>query len=124
MMMATCVGPDISEVLCIAKSPAKKKGRSSALQGGTGRVDERFHVIEIPRSARRPGAVRRYSVRGRGPRTSSCTRCTAGVLEPARMHAEVAVGGVEQRLQVVERQRLSRRERADDAEPRAIMDDR
>ena len=42
-------------------------------------------------------------------------RDVPGVFELARVHAQVAVGRLEQPLEVVERQRVVHRERADDA---------
>src|SRR5438094_203779 len=47
----------------------------------------------------------------------------ARVFELARVHAEVAVGRFEQALQIVERQRVVDRQRADDGEAHALVDD-
>src|SRR2546425_7300751 len=45
------------------------------------------------------------------------------VLELARVHADVAVGGLEQLFQVVEGERFIHGKRAHDTEPHALMDD-
>src|SRR5207247_925046 len=48
----------------------------------------------------------------------------AGVLELARVHAEVAVGRLQQSLEIVERQRLDGGQRADHSQPQAVMQER
>src|SRR5262249_41160486 len=62
-----------------------------------------------------------------GPRHAAVERLVAGdvlrVLELARVDAQVAVGGLQQPLQVVEREPLVGRERADDPEPEPFVDD-
>ncbi len=72
-------------------------------------------------SARRPAAVRRYSVRGMRPVERLVAGDVLRVLELARVHAQVAVGRVQQALQIVERQPLVHRQRADDAEAQALV---
>src|SRR3981189_2843457 len=46
-----------------------------------------------------------------------------GILEFAGMHTEVAVGGVEEAIEIREAQRVVDREGADDAEAKAFVDD-
>ena len=45
------------------------------------------------------------------------------VLELARVHAEVAVGRLQQALEIGERQAFVDRQRADDAQPEAFVDE-
>ena len=73
-------------------------------------------------SARRPAAVRRYSVRGSARRTIFSHDDVLRVLELARVHAQVAVGRLQQPLEIVERQPIVHRQRADDAEPQTLVD--
>ena len=72
-------------------------------------------------SARRPAAVRRYSVRGTRPSNDLSHAMYCGVFELARVDAQVAVGRLQQPLQIVERQPLVHRQRADDAEPQPLV---
>src|SRR6266542_3265734 len=99
------------EVLCFIKSPAKKKRTPSACAR---RANQRFHVIEI--ALERPPAEGGESVLrlGDAARERLLARDVLGVFELPRMDAEVAVGRFEQRLQLVERDAITHRERADD----------
>src|SRR5258705_12475555 len=107
------------EVLCFIKSPAKKKSPLSACAGAR-RADQRFHVIEI--ALERPPAEGGESVFGFGDAALErlVARDVLGVLELARVDAEIAVARFEQRLQLVEREALAHRERAHDREPHAL----
>src|SRR5579862_2102730 len=84
----------------------KVKGRSGNLllrhralsQGGTGGVDERFHVAQVALQSAPPlGGQAILGARtaiGKGLRAAH----VAGILQLARMHAQIAVGGFEQCL--------------------------
>src|SRR6266487_1433118 len=106
------------EVLCFIKSPAKKKMTPSACAR---RANQRFHVIEI--ALERPPSEGGESVLrlGDAARERLVARDVLGVFELPRMDAEVAVGRFEQRLQLVECDAVTHRERADDREPHALV---
>src|SRR5438876_7298905 len=105
------------EVLCDIKFCLKKN--ASAL---TSRADERFHVVEI--------ALQGAPTRGRQPvfglgdaaGERFAARDVLRFLELAGVHAQVAVGRLEERLQLVEGQRVVHRQRADDAEADPLVD--
>src|SRR5688572_6771221 len=52
-----------------------------------------------------------------------CARDVFGFLELARVDAEIAVGSLHQLLEVAEAERVVHRQRADDAEPEALMNE-
>src|SRR6266550_2609331 len=106
------------EVLCFIKSPAKKKMTPSACAR---RANQRFHVIEI--ALERPPSEGGESVLrlGDAARERLVAGDVARVLQLARVDAEIAVGRLEQRLQLVEREAVAYRERAHDREPDALV---
>src|ERR1700694_173210 len=114
MMIATW-----REVLCLIKSFRKKKEPLSARACGT---DQRFHVVEI--ALERPPAEGGEAVFRLGDAPGE--RLGAGdvfrVLEFARMDAQVAIRGLEQPLELVERETLAHRQGAHDGEPDALVD--
>src|SRR5580658_8588930 len=89
MIIAAC------RVLCCIKLECIKK--DLLVPHG---VDERFHVIEIPLK-RAPSGGRQLELRLRHAAFERFLAGeVAGFLEFARMHAEVAIGGVEKLLKV------------------------
>jgi len=86
-----------------------------------GDADPRFHLIEIFGE----GAAARGSKAIFGPRDASFKKLIAGnvlcLLQLAGVNAEIAVGGLEHALEVVEAERLVGGEGADDAEPDALV---
>src|SRR5688572_5576597 len=116
MMTATC---SEEEVLCVIKYRPKKK-RLCPFPGG---ADQGFHVVEVALqrlAARRGDAVLGLGYAALEEFAARHVRC---LLELARMHAEIAVRGLQQRLQLVERERLIDGERADHAEPHALVNE-
>src|SRR5512147_1390516 len=110
MMIAVC------RELCVIKYVLEKK-----LPSARG-VNQGFHVIEIP--LQRPAAGSGQAVFGAG--RAALERLGAGdvvgVLELARMHAEVAVGDLEQTLELVEAGPLHTGERRHDAQADPLVD--
>src|SRR5712691_10455025 len=113
MMIATCI-----EELCGIKSVLKKIPGSPL----TGDANERFHVVQVvlqgtPAGARQPVF---------GLRDPSFERLRAGdvrrLLELAGVHAQVAVCGLQERLELVEAEAVVHGERAHDAEAHALVD--
>src|SRR6266446_3476579 len=106
------------EELCSIKSVPKKN--ASPLSGG---VNQRFHVVQVALQRAPPGGGEPIL----GLRYPPLERLAAGdvlrLLEPARVHAQVAVRGLEQRLELVEAQRIVHGERAHDAEPDPLVDE-
>src|ERR1041384_1242986 len=107
-MIATC-----RELCDIKFTPTKKSACG---------LDQGLHVVQMPlqRPPPRGGqAVLR-------PRDAAVERLGAGdvvrVLELAGVDAEIAVGQLEQRLELVEGERVHAGERGDDAEPHALVD--
>src|SRR5207302_1998861 len=94
---------------------AEKANSVRAVTPSSG-ADERFHVVEI--------ALQGAPTRGRQPvfglgdaaGERFAARDVLRFLELAGVHAQVAVGRLEERLQLVEGQRVVHRQRADDAE--------
>src|ERR1051326_3096273 len=86
------------------------------------RADNALHVVEVV--LQRAAAAGRQPVLG--PRNASVERLGAvdvlGLFQLARVHAQVAVGRVEQRLQLVERELAVYRQRAQDAKTHALVD--
>src|SRR5258706_2918459 len=101
----------------------KKIAPASALERVPRRLDQRFHVGQIPGEL--AAAHRRESILG--ARAPTVERLGAGdvpgFLELARVHAQVAVRRLQQRLDLVEGERLGGRERAHDAEADAVVDE-
>src|ERR1041385_7332723 len=85
------------------------------------RLDDGFHVREV--------LLERAASRGRqaklGPRHPPFESLVAddvvGLFELAGVDAQIAVGRLQQRLQVVEAETIVDRERADDAEPKSLV---
>src|SRR6188474_2493660 len=116
MMTATCSG----EVLCIIKSIGKKRERCSAFPI---HANDRLHVIEVTLERAAPGRREAEFRPRRAPFESLLADEVLGVLELSRVDAEVAVRCVEETLEIRERQEFVRRERADDAEAHAFMNE-
>src|SRR6266567_6068206 len=98
----------------------KKKGWSVPERAARG-PDERFHVVEVPREL--PSAQGSQPVlRPRPPAFEALgAGDVLGILELAAMDGKVAVGRLEERLELVERERVGRRERAHDAQAQPVM---
>src|SRR6266850_7615377 len=113
MMIATC-----REVLCFIKQILKKKSVSTRAGG----ADQRLHVVEI--ALQGAPSMRGQTVLGLGhaPGERLHARHVLRLLELAGVHAQVAVGRVQKALQLVERETLVHRERADDREAHALVD--
>src|ERR1700737_1181490 len=121
MMTATWIE---LEVLCMSKSPRQKKWlRRSAPERVPRRADQRFHVGQVPREL--AAAHRGEPVLGPRPPAVEAlgTGDIVGFLELAGVNAQVAVARFEQRLQLIERERLDGGERAHHAEADAVMDE-
>src|SRR2546422_3072239 len=91
----------------------------SALAHG---ADERFHVVQIALQRAAAGVGQAVL----GARHAPVERLEAldvvSVLEPARVDAQVAVGGLHQTLELIEAEPVIDRQRADDAEAHALVD--
>src|SRR2546426_12496623 len=109
----------LRQLLCIAKYGRKKILRSAFARG----ADERLHVIKVALEGAPAG--RRQAVLGL--RQAAIERFRAmdilGFFELARVHAKVAVGGLEQGFQLVEGERAIDGESADNAEADALVDE-
>src|ERR1700688_473286 len=85
-------------------------------------MDDRFYVIEV--ALERPLAGGGQPILGL--RQAADERLVAldvtGLFELARVHAEVAVGGAQEALEVVEAQPLVHGKRRDDPQPHALVD--
>src|SRR6202051_3300644 len=85
-------------------------------------MDDGFHVIEV--TLERPLAGGGQAVFGL--RQTADERLVAldvtGLFELARVHAEVAVRGAQQALEIVEAQPLVHGQRRDDPQPHALVD--
>src|SRR5262249_55526114 len=105
---------------CKVKGHEKSTPRSLSL---TGRPDERFHVVEV--ALERAPSGRRQAILGlrQAPLEGLRARDVLGVLELARVDAEVPVGRLQELLEIVERERLVDREGADDAETHPFVDE-
>src|SRR5438105_5921516 len=105
------------EVLCDIKFCLKKN--RSAL---TCRADQGFHVVEI--ALQGAAARSRQPVLGLGDAAGErlAARDVLRLLQLAGVHAQVAVGRLEEPLQLVEGQRVVHRQRAHDAETHALVD--
>src|SRR5688500_15738626 len=111
--------PTGSKGLCFIKLKEKKVSRSAVPR----RVNEGFHVIEIP--LERAAAERRQAILG--PRHPPLERLRARdvlrILELPRMDAEVSVARLHQPLQVVEAEQVVHREGTDDAKAHPLVDE-
>ena len=121
MMMPTWrPGNACDEALCVHKVlPQKKDGpqRSRVL------ADERLHVGQV--ALQRAPSRGAQAVLGAGHPALERLGAgdVAGLLELAGVHAQVAVGGLQQPLELVEGERLVDRERAHDGEPHPLVDE-
>src|SRR5438876_773768 len=100
MMIATWSGPRwTGKVLRIAKSFRTKKVARLRFAGG---ADQRLHVIQI--ALERPATRRREPVLGlgRASRERLGAQHVLRLFELARVHAQIAVAGLEQGLEVGE----------------------
>src|SRR5947199_4002673 len=86
-------------------------------------LDDRFHVVEV--ALQRPPSRGGQPVFGlrHPPLEILLTGDVAGLLELAGMDAQVAVGRLEQLLEVVEAQVVVDRQRADDPQPHSLVDE-
>src|SRR5207244_2307408 len=109
--IATC-----REELCDIKRNLKKK--SSPVTGG---VNQRFHVVQVALQRAPPGAGEPVLGLGDPAFERLGARDVLRVLQPARVHAQVPVRRLEQRLELVEAQRVVHGERAHDAETDALV---
>ena len=86
-------------------------------------ADEIFHLAQIFFQSFASGGGEAIF----GARHASFKKFVAGdvasLFQLAGMHAEVAVGGLEQALEVVEAERIVDGQRAHDAQPQSLMDD-
>src|SRR5579864_5165807 len=85
-------------------------------------MDDGFHVIEV--TLERPLAGGGQAVLGlrQAADEGLVALDVTGLFELARVHAEIAVGGAQQALQVVEAQPLVHGQRRDDPQPHALVD--
>src|SRR5687767_310909 len=91
MITATCTPlprlRPMSKVLCIVKSPGKKRDGSAVAHG----LDERFHVVQVCLQRRLAG-LRQVKVRTRRAALEALGALhVASLLQLARVHAQVAV---------------------------------
>jgi hypothetical protein len=96
-------------------------GKKIWSQSFAGHADQSFHVVQIffqsatARSRQTILSLGHASVEGLGASKIAC------IFQLARVNAEVAVGGAYQLFELIESERFIYRERADDCEPRALM---
>src|SRR5258705_2446531 len=115
MMIATC-----REALCFIKPNLKKKRRPAS--AGAGGTNQGFHVVEI--TFQRAPALRPDAVLGLGDASRERLHAlhVVRVLELTGVDAEIPVRCMEQGFQLVEGESVVDRERADDAEAHALVD--
>src|ERR1700689_4645624 len=84
-------------------------------------ANQAFHMVQV--LFQRPAPRRGQTVfrLGRAPGNSLRAADGSGVLELARVNAEVAIGHAKELLELVEGQRRVHGQRADDCEPRALV---
>src|ERR1035441_1124560 len=112
MMIPTC------RVLCIPKSIGIKKDSLLFARG----LDERFHVVQIPLQGAAPGG--RHPVIGARHAAGEAlgTVHVPGFFQLPCMDTEVAVGSIQQFLELAEGQRLVHGERAENAQAETFVD--
>src|SRR5262245_36427702 len=95
----------------------------SAAEGAAGGADDRLHVVEIP--LERPAASSRQPIlRLRAsPLEGLGARHVLGLLELAPVDAQVPVGRLHQRLEVVEGEGIRGRQGAEEPEAQPMMDE-
>src|SRR5690606_37093453 len=118
MIIPTCSPGGAPAALCLIKCTDVKK-RSSGISYC---LDQRFHVVEVPLQ-RAPARRRQAEVGTRDPAIEALPALDVSrLLELAGVNAQVAVGGTEHRLELVEAEALVDGEHADDAEPHPLVD--
>src|SRR5437773_101444 len=97
---------------CRRNEPRSAMSPSTSARG----PDARFHMVGVPGEL--AAAQGRQPVLG--PRPPALKGLGADdvldILEPTAMNGEIAIGGLEERLELVEGERVGRRERAHDAQ--------
>src|SRR5690349_11507798 len=120
MMMPTCSpGMACDEALCVIKYNLKKKA-TSAIPGAP---DDRLHVGQVALQRPPAGGAQAILRPGHPPLERLGAEDVGGLLELARVYAQVAVGGLQQALELVEGERLVDRERAHDGETHPLVDE-
>src|SRR5688500_3485188 len=113
MMMAAC-----SELLCVTKFLPKKRESASGASG----ADQPFHVREVALQ-RLPPSPGEPELGSRHPAFEGFVAAQVSrFLQLAGMHAQIAVGGAEQMLELVEGEGLVDRERTHDRQPDPLVD--
>src|SRR3989454_1395894 len=111
---------DSSQITLPYKVQAEKiSGPGLALPRGSNQC---LHVIQIPLQG--SAARRRQAVLGlrQPPVKRFAARDVGRFFELARVYAQVAVGGLQQRLQLIEGERVIDRQRAHDPQPHPLVD--
>src|SRR5665213_2756179 len=132
MMIATCIDcasekdrSDMRSVCEVGPAGERAKGvHYSTLQSVASHLDDAFHVSEV--TLQRSPAGGRKAVRREGatPLERLGARHVAGVLELARVDAEISIRGAQQRFELAERQRFIGRKCAHHAESEAMVNER
>src|SRR3954452_24188522 len=120
MMMPTwSPGAVCGEALCVIKFGLKKKA-ASAIPGAP---DDRLHVGQV--ALQGPPAGGAQTVLGAGHPTFERLGAhdVSGLFELARVHAQVAIGGLQQALELIEGERLVDRERTHDGQPHPLVNE-
>src|SRR5512146_2349532 len=101
-----------------------KKKVVSAVHAEPCDIDDRFHVIEIALQ-RAPAGRGEPILRMRPARLEAlAARDVLGLLELARVHAQIAIGRVQHGLELIERHGLVGRERTHDAQAHPVVNER
>src|SRR5580704_618854 len=102
--------------------PCSRSGTWFFSGGRTGRPDDRFHLFQVV-FQRAPASRSQLEFRSRlAPNERLCTAYVSRLFELAGMDTQVPVGDLQQSLEIVERERVVDRERADDAQSNAFVD--
>src|SRR5205823_1585876 len=101
--------------------PSKALAQKKSLARIAHAADQRFHVIDISFQSFASGRGQAVFSLRRATCKRLCAAKVAGVLQLARVHAEVAVARLYRGLQLIESHRLMRRERADDSQPQTFV---
>src|SRR5262245_51011932 len=121
--MAIATWKPCGQVLGMAKYLPMEEDGGSPRTAPLGRADQRLHPDEVV--GERAAARRRQGVLGARHAALEALLAgdVAGVLELARVDGQVPVRQPEQVAQFLEREQVVRRERRDDAQPRALVDE-
>src|ERR1035441_3343742 len=111
MMIPEC------RVLFDIKLVGIKKDRSAIAHG----LDEGFHVVQVALQRLPPGRGEAIFGSGHPALEGFGAGYVGGFLQLARVHAEVAVGGIEQFLELVKGERLVDGERAEDPQAQPLV---